>query len=114
MHFSKLQEYNTFGSILFFKIMVSISFYEAASRAAIAYYACRDRKFGLRELFTAVDAVFFSDGIIPYEDEWSKFVKLSLVVTFIVTTANVAVTSYGMFAPGNVVSYFDIYVHPGN
>jgi len=94
--------------------MVTISFYEAASRAAIAYLACRDRKHGLRELFTAIDGVFFPDGIIPYEHEWLRWVRITLLVTFLVTTANVVVTSYGMFAPGNVVNYFDVYVHPGN
>lgn len=90
--------------------MVTISFYEALSRAMIAFEACRNRKHGLRELFTAVDGVFFPDGIIPYEYQWSRCIIFALIVTFIVTSANVGVTAYGLFAPGNALGYFDVYV----
>lgn len=93
--------------------MVAISFYESFSRAVIAYRSCLDRKHGLRELFTAVDRIFFPDGIIPYDRSWSRYVRLSLVVILLVSGVNLIVTSYGIFAPSNFISYYRVYVRQG-
>jgi hypothetical protein len=111
-----IQGHNGFGNELFFKLTVSISFYESVSRSAMAYLACRSHKGGLRDLFLSVDRVCYTDGIVPYDRSLRRCVRLSLVVACVVIAANVALSACGIFGTTTLQQFqqfYDMILLPG-
>lgn len=103
---------NNTTNILFFKLMVSIFFYEAFSRATLAYMSCRKDKKGLPKLFLDIDRICFADGIIPYENSLRFWIRFFLVLSIVLSGANVFMTAYGMFGPADIQDLFDVYLVP--
>ena len=103
---------NDFDDTLFFKLMIVISFYESASRSVLANVACRRRKNGLQTLFHSIDRTCYPDGIIPYEQSLRFWVRAFLALTLVLGGLNVSMTAYGMFAPADIRTLFDLYLSP--
>lgn len=90
------------SNVLFFKLMVSIFFYEAFSRAALAYVSCRRGKKGLQSLFLDIDRVCFADRIIPYENSLRFWIRFFLVLSVFLSASNIFITAFGMYGPPDI------------
>ena len=101
-----------FGSLLFFKFVVIIFFYEAVSRAILNFIACHKKKNGIGELFMTLENICYPDNIIPYEESLHKNVRNMLILSFMVTAANLAVLAYGFFGPPGIQETFNLYIAP--
>ncbi len=86
-----------FDNVLFFKLMVCIFFYESASRAMLAYWACWRKKGGLQELLLMIEDISYPDDIIPYERNLKRWMHVFLVLTIVFSLANAGMTALGMF-----------------
>ena len=99
----------------YFKITVAVCCFESLVRALNFDAGCRDSKNGLRELFTAIDSVFFPDGIVPYEHHWSRYVRVMLAISLIAVAAEMAVLIYGVNVADNLCTYLmDVFRSKGD
>ena len=100
------------GMPMLFKLMVTMSIYEALSRSLMAYVACVRRR-GLRELLLAFDRVCYEDGIMPYERPLRHWVQLSTSLAFIITACNMSLDAYGIYGSHDVQQITDVYSYHG-
>jgi hypothetical protein len=107
-----LSSLSSFDNVFFFKLLMIIFFYEAASRALIALLSCFRKKGGLQEFYLNIDSVCYSDHIIPYEDSLRHAMTGFLVMSLFLTVCNVGVMFYGFFGPSEVRDLFDLYLIP--
>ncbi|ELU10797.1 hypothetical protein CAPTEDRAFT_223635 [Capitella teleta] len=108
-----LTNITSFGTVLFFKLLMIIFFYEAASRALIALISCIKKKGGLQEFYLNIDRVCYSDKIIPYEISLRHTMHGFLVMSLVLTLGNVAVMFYGFFfGPSDIQELFNLYLIP--
>lgn len=104
---------DNFGSNLFFKIKITLFWYEAASRAILANMVCiRDKK-NVHNVFKTFAKICFTDGIISYEDALKRSMVYSLLVVVFMIILNAATLFYGLFiAPKEVQKLFGFIVAP--
>ena len=96
-----------------FRLMVTISIYEALSRSLMAYAACV-KKQGLRVLFFAFERVCYADMIVPYEGALRKWVHVSTWLAFLITGCGVSVDVYGVYGSSHdLQQLFGIYQRHG-
>ena len=109
--FAAFDGLDNFDSVLFFKFLIAIFFYEAMSRAFLAYYSCIKKR-GLTELFLLMEKTCYSDGIVPYEVSLKRTMHALLVLTVIMSGTNVSVVAYGMLGSADVQHLFNQYLVP--
>ena len=102
----------TFGTVLFFKIKITIFWYESFSRALLGYMMCMWKKGGLEEFFVSLDRICYIDGIIDYEIRLKRLMKLFIAYSFLLTFCNVAFTSWGLFGPQELQNLHDAFMAP--
>ena len=104
--------HETFGYVVFFKLLWCIFWYECASRSLFANMMWWKKEKGLQELFITIERSCYADGIIPYEAGLRKamyWVFFSVVIGCLSITA---VFTYGFFGSPKIQLLFDTVLLP--
>lgn len=87
-----------FNYTVSFKVTWMVLWFEGFTRTLLSAIFWYRHKGGYQEFFVRLDTLFFTDGIVPYEDSLAKMMTSCVVVTVVVVIVSGVIFSFGIFA----------------